>query len=345
MKLQLFTNSADTAPAKVVTMHQHGGVWAAVLDQRWVGHYYLFDERVYAPSTRSVVENFVTDPYSIDLAVNGTKSRLTDIDADSNKPQGWDADRAPALARVNDLSIYELHVRDFSVGDATVPEEHRGTYLAFTDAASDGMKHLSTLAAAGLKAVHLLPTFDFNSINEDKSTWKTTGDLSIYPPDGQQQQAAVAAIQSADAYNWGYDPNHYLAPEGGYAVNPDERVKEYRRMVTGLHRAGLRVIQDVVFNHTSGFGEATNSILDEVVPNYYNRLDADGSLETGSCCADTATEHLMMGKLQQDAILWNARKYKIDGFRFDIMSFTFVKNLQAIRQALAQLTLANDVVE
>ena len=107
-------------------------------------------------------------------------------------------------------------------------------------------------------------------------------------------------------------------------------------MVMGLHHAGLRVIQDVVFNHTSGFGEASNSILDEVVPDYYNRLDADGALETGSCCADTATEHLMMGKLQQDAVLWNAKKYKIDGFRFDIMSFTFVKNLQAIQQALAQ---------
>lgn len=116
-------------------------------------------------------------------------------------------------------------------------------------------------------------------------------------------------------------------------------------MVMGLHHAGLRVIQDVVFNHTSGFGEASNSILDEVVPNYYNRLDADGSLETGSCCADTATEHLMMGKLQQDAVVWNVKKYKIDGFRFDIMSFTFVKNLQQIRQALAKLTLEKDGID
>ncbi len=345
MSLELFKGGSDTTPAKVVAMKETAGVWKASLDSDWIGGYYLLDERVYAPSTRSVVENIVTDPYSIDLALNGTKSRITDMDADINKPHGWDEDRAPYLAQVNDLTIYELHVRDFSVGDSTVPAQHRGTYLAFTDAGSNGMKHLSTLAHAGLKAIHLLPTFHFNSINEDKSTWQQTANLSGYPPDGQQQQAAVAAVQGSDAYNWGYDPDHYLAPEGGYAVNPDERVKEYRQMVMGLHKAGLRVIQDVVFNHTSGFGEASNSILDEVVPDYYNRLDADGSLETGSCCADTATEHFMMGKLQQDAILWNAKKYKIDGFRFDIMSFTFVKNLQQIKNALAQLTLEKDSID
>lgn len=345
VKLQLFTNETDTTPASVTVMQPKNGVWSLTVDPKWIGHYYLYDVRVYAPSVRSVVDNIVTDPYSIDLALNGTKSRITDVDAATNKPAGWDESRAPQLARLNDLSIYELHVRDFSVGDATVPAAHQGTYLAFTDANSDGMKHLSTLAASGLKAIHLLPTFHFNSVNEDKSTWQTTGDLSGYPPDGQQQQAAVTAVQGADAYNWGYDPDHYLAPEGAYAVNPDERVKEYRQMVMGLHNAGLRVIQDVVFNHTSGFGEASNSILDEVVPDYYNRLDADGALLTASCCADTATEHLMMGKLQQDAVVWNAKKYKIDGFRFDIMSFTFVSNLQGIRNAFAKLTLAKDGID
>jgi pullulanase len=345
MNLQLFKLSTDTTPAQVLAMHEHNGVWVAKMDASWIGKYYLLDEKVYAPSTRSIVENFVSDPYSIDIALNGTKSRLTDVDADANKPYGWDSDRSPFLSRINDLSIYELHVRDFSIGDSTVPAEHRGMYLAFTDQNSNGMQHLHTLAQTGLKAVHLLPTFHFNSVNEDKTTWQTTGDLSKFAPDSQSQQAAVTAIQGADAYNWGYDPDHYLAPEGSYAVNPDSRVKEYRSMVMGLHRAGLRVIQDVVFNHTSGFGEATNSILDEVVPDYYNRLDMDGALETGSCCADTATEHYMMGKLQQDAILWNAKKYKVDGFRFDIMSFTFVKNLESIKKALAALTLERDGID
>ena len=345
MKLELFAAGTDTAPAQTLAMNEYNGLWMATVPESWNGKYYLLDETVYAPSTRAIVENFVTDPYSVDLALNGAKSRFSDLNSDALKPQGWDEDRAPELARVNDLSIYELHVRDFSIGDATVPVAHRGMYLAFTDSNSDGMKHLRKLSSAGLKAVHLLPTFHFNSVNEDKSTWLTTPDLSGFAPDGQQQQAAVAAVESKDAYNWGYDPDHYLAPEGSYAVDPDKRVLEYRKMVMGLHRAGLRVVQDVVFNHTSGFGEASNSILDEVVPNYYNRLDMDGVLETASCCADTATEHLMMGKLQQDAVLWNAKQYKVDGFRFDIMSFTFISNLQAIKRALRHLNYREDGVD
>jgi pullulanase len=345
LRLQLFRNAGDSVPSKTMPMHEHGGVWVGVLDRSWIGHYYLLDETVYAPSRQAIVENIVTDPYSIDLALNGAKSRLTDVDAAETKPDGWNEGRSPALSRINDLSIYELHVRDFSATDTTVPEKHRGTYLAFTDSQSDGMKHLRALSAAGLKAVHLLPTFHFNSVNEDKSTWKTPGDLSQYPPDGMQQQAVIAAIQSEDAYNWGYDPVHYLAPAGAYAVSPDDRVREYRSMVLALHRSGLRVIQDVVFNHTSGFGEAPNSILDKVVPNYYNRLDANGNLLTSTCCANTASEHVMMGKLQQDAIVWNAKKYKIDGFRFDLMGFTFVENLRQIKAALAQLTLAKDGVD
>ena len=220
----LYTNATDTTPSGIASMIEKNGVWTANIDQEWIGKYYLLREQVYAPSTRAIVINLVTDPYSTDLAVNGAKSRITDLDASANTPSGWQQDVAPTLARLNDLSIYELHVRDFSGGDATVPAAHRGTYLAFTDTNADGMKHLKTLASAGLKAIHLLPTFHFNSISEDKSTWAVTPDLSIYPPDGQQQQAAVATIQGKDAYNWGYDPDHYLVPEGGYATNPDNRV-------------------------------------------------------------------------------------------------------------------------
>ena len=345
VNLQLFDHATDATPSKVVAMQEQNGVWHATGDDGWKGKYYLFDLRVYVPGVRAIVENFVTDPYSVDLALNGTKSRITDLDDPDKQPDGWEGSRSPALTSVNDLSIYELHIRDFSVNDFTVPQPLRGTYLAFTGQHTDGMKHLEALADAGLKAVHILPSFHFASVNEDKTTWQFTPDLSVYPPDGMQQQAAVAAIQGHSPFNWGYDPVHYFAPEGAYALNPDNRVLEYREMVEGLHRAGLRVIQDVVFNHTNAIGESPNSVLDQVVPDYYNRLDANGNQLTGSCCPDTAAEHKMMGKLIVDAVVLNAQKYKIDGFRFDLMSFMFVSNMQQIQNALGKLTLETDSVD
>ncbi len=345
LNLQLFEHASDTTPAKVIAARENNGVWSACVDDDWRSKYYLFDLRVYVPGQRAILENVVTDPYSVDLALNGVKSRITDLNNPETQPEGWEESRSPALASVNDLSIYELHIRDFSGNDMTVPLTSRGTYLAFTHRHTSGMKHLEALADAGLKAVHLLPSFHFASINEDKTTWLTTPDLSVFPPDGTQQQAAVAAIQNKDAFNWGYDPVHFFAPEGGYAVNPDNRVREYREMVKGLHRAGLRVIQDVVFNHTNAIGENPNAVLDQVVPGYYNRLDADGNQLSGSCCPDTAPEHKMMGKLIVDAVVLNAKQYKIDGFRFDLMSFMFVSNMQQIKDALAKLTPEKDGVE
>jgi len=345
VSLEIFNNASDTSPAAVIPMHNHNGVWVARGNPNWRDKYYLYSVKIWVGSDSAVDTNLTTDPYSIDIALNGTKSRITDLDSDETKPTGWDHDDSPPLRSLSDLSLYELHIRDFSINDLTVPAAHRGYYEAFTDQNSDGMKHLRALANSGLKAVHILPSFHFASINEDKTTWKFTGDLSGYPPDGQQQQAAVAAIQSSDAYNWGYDPVHYMTPEGSYAINPTNRVREYRTMVEGIHNAGLRVVQDVVFNHTNAAGEGPNSNLDEVVPNYYHRLDANGNLEEGSCCPDTASEHRMMEKLMIDTLVLNATEYKIDGFRFDIMSFHFLYNMQHIKQALARLTPEKDGID
>ncbi|HTT18899.1 MAG TPA: pullulanase-type alpha-1,6-glucosidase, partial [Candidatus Sulfotelmatobacter sp.] len=267
-------------------------------------------------------------------------------DSEETKPWGWDQDVSPPLRSFSDLSIYELHIRDFSVNDFTVPAQDRGLYEAFADQSSDGMRHLRALAKSGLRAVHILPSFHFASVNEDKSKWLfPAGNLALFPPDGEQQQAAVAATLASPPYNWGYDPVHYMAPEGSYAINPDHRVYEYRTMVKGLHDAGLRVIQDVVFNHTNASGEGPNSNLDEVVPVYYHRLDANGNLESASCCPDTAAEHRMMEKLIIDTLVLNAREYKIDGFRFDIMSFMFTYNMQDIQAALRALTPEKDGVD
>ncbi|ABF41330.1 Alpha-1,6-glucosidase, pullulanase-type [Candidatus Koribacter versatilis Ellin345] len=343
--LQLFNAATDATPTQVVPMHESNGVWSVQGKPQWKNKYYLFNVKVYTPFTFSVVENVVTDPWSLGLSLNSTKSQIIDLDDASNKPLGWDLLPSPPLASWNDLSIYELHIRDFSATDSTIPAVQRGTYLAFTDQTSNGMKHLRSLSQSGLRAVHLLPNFDIASVNEDKTTWKTTGDLSVYPPDSDQQQAAVAAIQGQDGFNWGYDPLHYLTPEGSYAVNAASRTKEYRAMVESLHANGLRVIQDVVFNHTSSFGQNPNSVLDEVVPDYYYRLDANGANYFASCCADTATEHRMMEKLMIDAVTTFAKEYKVDGFRFDIMSFHLLSNIQHVRQALDQLTLRNDGVD
>ncbi|HEY2858615.1 MAG TPA: pullulanase-type alpha-1,6-glucosidase [Terracidiphilus sp.] len=345
VSLQLFNHPTDTAPSAVIPMHNHNGVWVARGTGDWVDKYYLYAVNVWVPADGAVDSNITSDPWSIDLAINGTKSRITDLDSDETKPRGWDEDRSPALASVGDLSIYELHIRDFSVNDMTVPQQARGMYDAFTYPESNGMEHLRTLARSGLRAVHILPSFHIASVNEDKSKWLLPGDLPQFPPDSDQQQAAVQATLSSPAYNWGYDPVHYMAPAGNYAINPYTRVREYRSMVHGLHESGLRVIQDVVFNHTSAAGEGPNSNLDMTVPGYYHRLDANGSLETGSCCADTAAEHKMMEKLIIDTLVLNARDYKIDGFRFDIMSFMFTYNMQHIQQALNALTPERDGVD
>jgi pullulanase len=345
VSLLLFNYEEDASPAAVIPMHEHNGVWVADGYANWQDKYYLYSVKVWVPSDSAVDTNVTSDPYSIDIALNGTKSRITDLDSDETKPAGWDESSSPPLRSFSDMSIYELHVRDFSVNDPTVPAAHQGLYEAFDDQQSNGMKHVRSLAQSGLKAVHILPSFHFASVNEDKTKWIIPTGLSLYPPDGTQQQAAVAASQTSPAYNWGYDPVHYMTPEGSYAINPDNRVREYRTMVEGLHNAGLRVVQDVVFNHTNAAGEGTNSNLDEVVPNYYHRLDANGNLEEGSCCPDTASEHRMMEKLMIDTLLLNATEYKIDGFRFDIMSFHFLYNMTDIQNALRSLTLEKDGVD
>ncbi len=345
LTLLLFNSPTDTAPESTVAMTESNGVWTAAGQRNWLGKYYQLRAQVFVPSDEAVDTNTTTDPYSVDLSLNGTMSRITDLDSAATKPPSWNGSSSPYLASLSDMSIYELHVRDFSVGDPTVPASLQGTYEAFSQNSSDGMRHLHQLALSGLKAVHLLPTFHFGSVNEDKSTWAATGSLSQYPPDGTQQQAAVEAVQSKDAYNWGYDPVHYMAPEGAYATDPYSRVRQYRDMVLGLHRNGLRVIQDVVFNHTYTYGQDPTANLDELVPDYYHRLDPNGAVETGSCCYDTASEHVMMEKIMIDTVLLNAKQYKIDGFRFDAMGLHFVYNMQDIRNALNALTLEKDGVD
>jgi pullulanase len=299
------------------------GAWTLDLPGALHGSEYAYLVDVFVPGV-GIVRNRVTDPYSVGLTADSERSVVIDFDAPDTKPAGWDrAPRAAPLASPTDMTIYELHVRDFSIGDASVRSAWRGKYLAFTEADSAGMRHLRALGEAGITDVHLLPVFDFATVPErgcETPTIPPTTPLAA--PDSEAQQAAAMAVAARDCFNWGYDPYHFKAPEGSYAVDPDRgaaRVREFRAMVQALHAAGLRVGMDVVYNHTTASGQAAKSVLDRIVPGYYQRLDADGKVERSTCCDNTATEHRMMAKLMIDsAALW-AKHYRIDSFRFDLM--------------------------
>jgi len=324
------------------------GVWHAKGDRGWRGARYAFAVTVYVPALDDVVTNVVTDPYSLGLSTNSVRSMLVDLDDPALAPAGWDRLRKPALAQPEDSTIYELQVRDFSIGDRTVPAAHRGTYLAFTDRDSAGMRQLRDLAGAGLNTVHLLPVNDIASIEERRSAQQTPAcDLASFGPAAEDQQACVEPIRDTDGFNWGYDPLHYTTPEGSYSTNPDgtARTREFRQMVGALNGSGLRVVMDVVYNHTPAAGQDERSVLDRIVPGYYHRLSATGAVETSTCCANTASEHAMMGKLMVDSIVTWAREYKVDGFRFDLMGHHSKANMLAVRAALDKLTPAKDGVD
>ncbi|WP_416978701.1 pullulanase-type alpha-1,6-glucosidase [Streptomyces sp. T028] len=322
------------------------GVWSVTGPKSWKGKAYRYVVKVWAPSVREVVTNKVTDPYSVALTANSGRSLIVDLDDRSLAPGGWSSYTKPRAVPLKDAEIQELHIRDFSVADSTA--RNPGTYLAFADKDSDGSRHLRQLAKAGTSYVHLLPAFDIATIPETKAGQATPDcDLASYAADSDQQQECVAKTAAKDAYNWGYDPYHYTVPEGSYATDPDGagRTVEFREMVKSLNEDGLRVVMDVVYNHTAASGQADTSVLDRIVPGYYQRLLADGTVANSTCCANTATENAMMGKLVVDSIVTWAREYKVDGFRFDLMGHHPKANILAVRKALDALTLARDGVD
>jgi pullulanase/glycogen debranching enzyme len=294
------------------------GIWRAAHSGDISGGYYSYLVDVVAGDA-GLVRNLVTDPYSISLSTDSKRSYIADLAAPGLQPPGWNAMRAPQTVRgLTDMVVYELHVRDFSINDASVPVAHRGKYLAFTDTGSNGMRHLAALARAGLTDIHLLPVFDFGSVPEQ-------GCVTPHPAgaaDSESQQALVTASADKDCFNWGYDPFHYSAPEGSYALDAADgkrRIIELRALVQSLHKLGLRVGMDVVYNHTYRAGQHERAVLDRIVPGYYHRLDASGKIAQSTCCDNTATENAMMGKLMIDSVVLWATQYKIDSFRFDLM--------------------------
>ncbi len=294
------------------------GIWHARTPHDLSGAYYKYVVDVPVDGA-GLVRNLVTDPYSIGLTTDSRRSYIADLASPHLKPAGWERDRPPATVRAQtDMVIYELHVRDFSINDSSVPEPKRGKYAAFGEAGSNGMKHLAALARAGMTDVHLLPVYDIGSVPESGCAVPAPSGAR----DSEAQQELLGKTRETDCFNWGYDPYHYSAPEGSYASDPSDgarRIIEFREMVMNLHRTGLRVGMDVVYNHTFRSGQKEKSVLDRIVPGYYHRLNAVGGVEQSTCCDNTATENLMMARLMIDsAELWT-RHYKIDSFRFDLM--------------------------
>ena len=313
------------------------------------GCQYLWEVRVYVPSTRRVETNVVTDPYSTALTTDSTRSVAVDLADPRLAPERWATTRAPAVRNDSARSIYELHLRDFSAADGTVPPELRGTYRAFTVAGSAGVRHLAELARAGMNTIHLLPTFDIATIPEHRGSQRAPNIPAGAHPASTDQQAAIAEVADDDAYNWGYDPLHWGAPEGSYATEGHQdggaRVVEFREMVGALHDLGLQVVLDQVYNHTAACGQDPRSVLDRVVPGYYHRLDAVGRVTSSTCCANTATENALCARLMVDSVVRWARWYRVDGFRFDLMGHHPRAVMERVRAALDELTLEADGVD
>ncbi|GIF13346.1 1,4-alpha-glucan branching enzyme [Actinoplanes teichomyceticus] len=344
--VQLELHGGGTPVLTPMTRDDRTGVWSVRGPGSWYGKYYRFRVTAWQPAARKVVTASVTDPYSVALSTDSTLSRFLDLSDPALAPAGWDSLRKPAATAPAKIQIQELSVRDFSIADSSVPAARRGTYAAFAAPGSAGMTQLARVAAAGVTHLHLLPVFDFATIPESRADQAQPAcDLAALPPDSDQQQACLAKVAATDGYNWGYDPLHYTVPEGGYAVDPGKRTREFRDMVAGINNAGLRVVMDVVYNHTSAAGVDATSVLDQIVPGYYQRLLADGTVANSTCCANTAPENAMMGKLVVDSIVTWARQYKVDGFRFDLMGHHPKANILAVRRALDRLTLARDGVD
>ncbi|MDF2905868.1 MAG: pullulanase, type [Herbinix sp.] len=266
--------------------------------------------------TYSVTVDGVTketvDPYAKAAGVNGERGMIVNLEA--TDPVGFNKDTRPEFVNPTDAIIYELHIRDFSVDDSS-GIKNKGKYLAFTESGTKTPNGVSTgidhLAELGVTHVHLLPSFDYASVNE-------------------------ATLINQD-FNWGYDPESYNVPEGSYSTDPQKgevRINEYKQMVQSLHQKGIRVIMDVVYNHTF----STDSNLNKAVPGYYYRMTEEGLYSDASGCGnETASERAMVRKFIVDSVVYWATEYHIDGFRFDLMGIHDVKTMNAIREALNKI--------
>ena len=299
-------NALESNKTIIKMNRENRGVWRVKIDEDLSGEYYNYLVRNNGKTYESV------DPYAKAVSINGEKSMV--IDMESTNPKGWSNDKKPILNDVTDSIIYEAHIRDLTKDEASgVITELRGKYIGAVlenskikgTSITTGLDHLKEL---GITHIHLLPVFDYESIDE--------------------------RYDSPDNYNWGYDPQNYNVPEGSYSTNPYEgavRISEFKEMVYRFHQAGIRVVMDMVYNHTYNL----ESPLNLTVPGYYYRKDQYGRYSNGSGCGnETASERYMFRKYMIDSVLYWAKEYHIDGFRFDLMGLHDLETMRIIRNEL-----------
>ncbi|WP_423786516.1 type I pullulanase [Hoylesella timonensis] len=299
--LRLYKEGEGGKPTKTVKMKSMGNdVWAKEIKGDLKGMYYTFEVLGYQQHKGGETPGV----FAKAVGINGNRGAI--IDLQITNPDGWENDKRPALASPSDLVLYEMHVRDYT-DSPTSPAVHKGKFVGLAEP-----KAIAHLKELGVNAVHLLPSFDFASVDEHQT--------------------------SNANYNWGYDPKNYNVPEGAYSTNakdPKVRIKEFKQMVQALHKAGIRVILDVVYNHTF---DIENSNFQRTYPDYYYRKDAKGKYSNGSGCGnETASEKPLMRQFMLESVKYWINEYHIDGFRFDLMGIHDIATMNAIRQEVDKI--------
>ena len=309
VKVSIFNEGVDSEPINSINLSKgENGQWTAEVSEDLNGKFYAFNTFIdgkWLGDTPGVMAKAV--------GVNGKRAAI--IDLDSTDPEGWEDDRRPELKNFNDIILYEMHHRDFSM-DSLSGIENKGKFIALTEEGtknvygqSTGTDHLKEL---GITHVHILPSYDYASVDETK--------LDI------------------PQYNWGYDPQNYNVPDGSYSTNPykpEVRIREFKQMVQSLHKAGIRVIMDVVYNHTFN---TENSNFELTVPGYFYRFNDDGTFANGSGCGnETASERAMVRKYIVESVKYWVNEYHIDGFRFDLMGIHDMETMKTIRAELDKI--------
>ena len=293
--LRLYDNGTDGKAIKAIRMKKaKDGLWRAEVKGDISGKFYTFDTG----------NGECPGLFAKAVGVNGNRAAV--VDMRSTDPDGWLQDKRPALKSPCDLIIYEFHHRDFSI-DPSSGLQHKGKFLALTEP-----KAIDYLKSLGVNAIHILPSFDYASVDETRL--------------------------DTPQYNWGYDPKNYNVPEGSYSTDPylpTTRIKEFKQMVQALHKAGIRVILDVVYNHTF---DIKNSNFQRINPDYFYRKTADGKYSDGSGCGnETASEKPLMREYMIESAKYWAEEYHIDGFRFDLMGVHDIETMNLIRKELNKI--------